>query len=49
MDGMSGVEEWAELHAWCGHHPHPAPTDENPERRDCVSLLQAMFVGDVGP
>jgi hypothetical protein len=18
-----------------GHHPHPAPTDENPERWDC--------------
>jgi len=29
------VEEWAERHRLEGHHPHPAPTDENPERWDC--------------
>ena len=29
------VEEWAERHRRAGHHPHPAPTDENPERWDC--------------
>ena len=30
-----GVEVWAERHRLEGHHPHPAPTDENPERWDC--------------
>lgn len=25
----------AERHRLGGHHPHPAPTDENPERSDC--------------
>ena len=29
------VEAWAERHRLKGHHPHPAPTDENPERWDC--------------
>ena len=32
---MSGVEDWAERHRLEGHHPHPAPTKENPERWDC--------------
>ena len=35
MDRMSGVEQWAERHRLEGHHPHPAPTAENPERWDC--------------
>jgi hypothetical protein len=26
---------WAERHRMMGHHPHPAPTKENPERWDC--------------
>src|SRR6476620_9919834 len=30
-----GVEVWAERHRLEGHHPHPAPTDVNPERWDC--------------
>ena len=30
-----GVEGWAARHRDMGHHPHPAPTDENPERWDC--------------
>src|SRR5271167_1139414 len=30
-----GVEEWAALHRSLGHDPHPAPTDENPERWEC--------------
>ena len=29
------VGEWAERHRRAGHHPHPAPTTENPERWDC--------------
>ena len=29
------VEEWAERHRRVGHHPHPTPTNENPERWDC--------------
>ena len=29
------VEAWAERHRLEGHHPHPAPTKENPERWEC--------------
>jgi hypothetical protein len=29
------VEEWAAHHRSLGHHPHPAPTPENPERWEC--------------
>jgi hypothetical protein len=29
------VEAWAERHRRDGHHPHPAPTTENPERWVC--------------
>jgi hypothetical protein len=29
------AEVWAERHRLEGHHPHPAPTLENPERWDC--------------
>jgi hypothetical protein len=29
------VETWVERHRLEGHHPHPAPTDENPERWEC--------------
>jgi hypothetical protein len=29
------VEMWAERHRLEGHHPHPAPSDENPERWEC--------------
>lgn len=29
------VYDWAERHRAEGHHPHPAPTAENPERWDC--------------
>ncbi len=28
-------EEWVEGHLSAGHHPNPAPTQENPERWDC--------------
>jgi hypothetical protein len=35
MDRMNGVEQWAERHRLVGHHPHPAPTNENPERWEC--------------
>jgi hypothetical protein len=35
MDPMSGVEKWVERHRLEGHHPHPPPTNENPERWDC--------------
>jgi len=30
-----GVDVWAERHRSEGHHPHHAPTLENPERWDC--------------
>ncbi|MBX7135039.1 MAG: hypothetical protein K1X67_20430 [Fimbriimonadaceae bacterium] len=29
------VEAWAQRHRDEGHHPHPAPTTENPERWEC--------------
>ena len=29
------LEEWVEHHRLRGHHPHAAPTKENPERWDC--------------
>jgi hypothetical protein len=29
------VEAWADRHRRDGHHPHPAPTTENPERWEC--------------
>ena len=35
MTDHNGVEVWAERHRLEGHHPHPAPTKENPERWDC--------------
>jgi hypothetical protein len=28
------LDEWAERHQMMGHHPHSAPTKENPERCD---------------
>ena len=34
-DHWRAVEEWAAHHRGQGHHPHPAPTKENPERWDC--------------
>jgi len=30
-----GVEKWVAHHRGLGHHPHPAPTEENPERWEC--------------
>ena len=38
IDGTLGfvhVEEWAERHRRDGHHPQPAPTNENPEQWEC--------------
>lgn len=29
------LEGWVERHRLEGHHPHAAPTEENPERWDC--------------
>ena len=29
------LEEWVERHRLESQHPHPAPTQENPERWDC--------------
>ena len=34
IDTMN-VQEWAEHHHHQGHHPHPAPTAENPTRWNC--------------
>ena len=31
----TGLPNWAEQHRAQGHNPHPAPTEENPERWDC--------------
>jgi hypothetical protein len=30
-----GVEKWVAHDRDLGHHPHSAPTDENPERWEC--------------
>jgi hypothetical protein len=32
---VHGVEAWAQRHRDEGHHPYPAPTKENPEKREC--------------
>jgi hypothetical protein len=34
-DHWHGVEEWAAHHRGQGHHPHPAPTHDNPEEWAC--------------
>lgn len=34
-DRWHGVEEWAAHHRGQGHHPHPAPTPDNPEKWAC--------------
>ena len=31
----NSVEAWADRHRRDGHHPHPAPTTENPEQWEC--------------
>jgi hypothetical protein len=31
----NSVEAWADRHRRDGHHPHPAPTMENPEQWEC--------------
>jgi len=38
-----GVEEWAARHRALGHHPHPAPTSENPEQWECKCDLDAIW------
>ena len=43
MDAMSGVEKWAERHRLGGRHPHPAPTDENPERWTATAVASIAF------
>ena len=37
------VEAWAERHRRDGHHPHPAPTAENPERWECKCDRDAVW------
>ena len=34
-DAMNHREEWIAAPRKLGHHPHPAPTKENPEEWDC--------------
>jgi hypothetical protein len=29
------LEEWVERHQLAGHHPHPAPTQDNSEKWEC--------------
>jgi hypothetical protein len=29
------LEEWVEHHRLEGHHPHPVPTHDNPEKWEC--------------
>jgi hypothetical protein len=40
------LEEWVERHRVEGHHPHPAPTQENPERwdRECGYIWRILTV-----
>ena len=33
------AKRWIAHHRDLGHHPHPAPTMENPERWDCDGCL----------
>lgn len=35
QSARNGVEAWADRHRRDGHHPHPAPTMENPEQWEC--------------
>ena len=36
-------EEWVAHHRCLGHHPHPAPTIENPERWECKCDPEAVW------
>lgn len=29
------LEEWVDRHSLEGHHPHPVPTHDNPEKWEC--------------
>jgi hypothetical protein len=37
------VDAWAERHRRDGHHPHPAPTAENPEQWQCKCDPDALW------
>jgi hypothetical protein len=45
-----GAEAWAERHRLEGHHPHPAPTPENPDRWDCDcgGVCRTLTVKQIG-
>ncbi len=36
-------EEWVAQHRCQGHNPHPAPTNENPERWECKCDPEAVW------
>ena len=36
-------ERWIAAHQAMGHHPHPAPTKENPERWECKCDQDAVW------
>ena len=41
-------ERWIAAHQAMGHHPHPAPTKENPEEWDCDGSVVALDETPVG-
>ena len=36
-------ERWIAAHQAMGHHPHPAPTRENPEEWECKCAPDAVW------
>jgi hypothetical protein len=42
-DHWHGVEEWVGHHRCQRHNPHPAPTNENPERWECKCDPDAVW------
>ena len=36
-------ERWIAAHQGLGHHPHPAPTPENPEKWECKCDPDAVW------
>ena len=41
--GAMSCDEWVAQHRCQGHHPHPAPTNENRERWECKCNPEAVW------
>lgn len=41
--GAMSCDEWVAQHRCQGHHPHPAPTNENRERWECKCDPEAVW------